>query len=240
MSMVDIAILVVLAFGALIGFKRGFTKEFVSCVGFIVAVILAFYLKDTVSVWLYSHLPFFKFGGILKGVTALNIFVYEVLAFLIVFSILMILQKVLLFATGIIEKIFDFTIILGIISKLLGAIVGVVEYFVIVFIALYVFTLPVFNMNVLQDSKYGKMILEKTPFLSGIVDDSVKVIEEFTDLKEKYRTSGSAAEFNYETLDLFLKYNVMSVENTEMLIKKDKLKIDRVDELLNKYRKVEE
>lgn len=240
MSIVDIILLVVLAFGALIGFKRGFTKELVSFIGFILAVVLAFYLKDTVSVWFYGHLPFFKFGGILKGVTALNIFVYEVLAFLVVLSILMILQKILLFATGIIERIFDFTIILGIVSKLLGAVVGVIENFVIVFIALYVLTLPVFNMNILRDSKYGKMILEKTPFLSGVVDKSVKVIEEFTDLKEKYQTSGSAAQFNYDTLDLFLKYNVISVENTEMLIEKDKLKIDRVEKLLEKYRKGEE
>ena len=153
---------------------------------------------------------------------------------------MLILQKLLLFATGIIERIFDFTIVLGLFSKILGAIVGLIENFVIVFIVLYVLTLPFFKVDVLKDSKYGKIILEKTPILSGVIDKSVDVIEEFATLKEKYETSGSAAEFNYETLDLFLKYNVISVENTEMLIEKDKLKVDRVEELLNKYRKVEE
>lgn len=236
MSAIDIVILLVLAFGALIGFKRGFTKELVSFVGFILVVIISFVLKDTVSVWFYQHLPFFKFGGVLKGVTALNILVYEVLAFLIVFSILMVLQKVLLFATGILEKIFNLTIVLGFFSKILGALLGLIENFVIVFIVLYVLTLPFFHFNILTDSKLGKDILEKTPFLSGMVEKSVNVFTEFAELKDRYKTSGTAAEFNYETLDLFLKYKVISVENTEMLIKKDKLRIDRVDELLNKYR----
>lgn len=238
MDVIDMIILIVLAFGALLGFKRGFTKELVSFVGFILVVIVSFALKDTVSVWFYQHLPFFKFGGVLKGVTALNILVYEVLAFLIVFSLLMILLKVALFATGILERIFDFTIILGFFSKILGALLGLVENFIVVFIVLYVLSLPFFNFNILNNSKLGKDILQKTPFLSRMVEKSVNVFSEFAELKDKYESSGTAAEFNYETMDLFLKYKVISVENTEMLIKKDKLSIDRVDELLNKYREV--
>ena len=77
MTTIDIVILVVLALGAFFGFKRGFIKETVSFLGFVFAVVVSFLLKDQVSVFLYSHLPFFKFGGIVKGVTALNILVYE-------------------------------------------------------------------------------------------------------------------------------------------------------------------
>lgn len=236
MNITDLIILLLLAFGALLGFKRGFTKELVSCIGFIVVLILAFVLKDTVSVWFYKYLPFFKFGGVLKGVTALNILVYEVLAFLIVLSVLMLIQKLLLFATGILERIFDFTLILGFFSKILGALLGLFENLIFVFIALYVLSLPIFNFNILDGSSIGKGILENTPYLSSKVEDSIQVFKEFADLKEKYSTSGSAAEFNYDALDLFLKYDIISVDNVEMLIEKDKLSIDRVDELLNKYR----
>ena len=46
-------------------------------------------------------------------------------------------------------------------------------------------------------------------------------------------------EFNKETLDLFLKYNVVSVDSVDKLIKDNKLKIDGIDEVLVKYRKEE-
>ena len=46
-------------------------------------------------------------------------------------------------------------------------------------------------------------------------------------------------EFNKETLDLFLKYNVVSIDSVDKLIKDNKLKIDGIDEVLVKYRKEE-
>ena len=87
MSIVDILIIIFLVFGALLGFKRGVFRELVSALGFILSVIFAFLLKGPVSNFLYEHLPFFNFGGIFKGVSVLNIIVYEVIAFLIMLSI---------------------------------------------------------------------------------------------------------------------------------------------------------
>lgn len=77
----DAAIILILIMGAVVGFKRGFTYEVVSTVGFFLVLILAYFLKNPLSVFLYEHLPFFKFGGIFKGVTVLNIFLYEVMLF---------------------------------------------------------------------------------------------------------------------------------------------------------------
>ena len=64
----------------------------------------------------------------------------------------------------------------------------------------------------------------------------MKVLDEFGDLKNKYESTENASEFNRETLDLFLKYDVVTVESVDKLIEKDKLKIDTVEEILNKYR----
>ena len=41
-NIVDIIILIILAFGALLGFKRGFTKQLVSLVGIFAIIILSF------------------------------------------------------------------------------------------------------------------------------------------------------------------------------------------------------
>lgn len=236
MNIVDVIIILLLLYGAVMGFKHGFTRQLVSFLGILVITALSFYFKNYISVFMYEHLPFFKFGGIFKGVTVLNIALYEVIAFLIVFNILLIIFRILLTFTKIFEKILTFTIILGIPSKILGAVVGVVEYFIIIFIGLYVCSLPFFTGNLLNGSKYADKILNSTPILSTHISKTMKVFKEFEELKDKYEVMNQASEFNLETLDLFLKYKVITVESTERLINQKKLDIPNVDSVLNKYR----
>ena len=114
MLFLDIIILIFLAFGALLGFKRGFTRQLVALVGLVVIIILSFLLKNPISVLLYNNLPFFNLGGVFKDITILNILIYEAIAFLIVFSILSIVYKILIRITNIFEKILKATIILSI------------------------------------------------------------------------------------------------------------------------------
>ncbi len=236
MNIIDIIIIVFILLGALVGFKRGVTKQLVSCLGLIAVVILSFLLKNPVSIFLYEHLPFFKFGGLLKGVTVLNILLYEVIAFLVVFAILMVALKLLLLATTLFEAILKATIVLSIPSKIMGAIVGILENFIITFIILYVLMLPIINIDITKDSNLGNKILKSTPILSGMVDKSFVVIEEFTDLKEKYESATNANEFNLETLDLFLKYDIITINSVDRLVEKNKLVIDNIDIVLKKYR----
>lgn len=238
MNIFDVAIILLLISGMVVGFKRGFSKELVISVGFILIVILAFILKNPISVFLYEHLPFFRFAGIIKGVTALNIILYEIFAFLIVLSILTIGLKLLIHFTNILEGFLKVTIIFAPLSKIGGMIVGLVESYVWVFIALYVLALPIFEIPALSESKFKDPILNNTPILSKLVDNSMNVINDFATIKEKYEVSPNASEFNRETLDLFLKYDVISVESVDTLVQKDKLKIDNIDDILNKYRDV--
>lgn len=240
MNVIDLIIIILILFGAVVGFKRGLTRSLVSALGMIAIVILAFLLKNPVSVLLYEHLPFFEFGGIIKGVTVLNVVLYELLAFVIVLAVLGIALKVLTLVTTIFEKILNATIILGIPSKILGAVVGVLEWFVIVFIGLYILNMPMIHIKEVEESKLAPVILTKTPILSGVINNTTKVVEEFTSIKDKYKDSNvKTEEFNKETLDLFLKYDVVTVESIEKLIDDGKLKINNIEEILNKYRNEE-
>lgn len=238
MNIVDALIILVIIAGGLVGFKKGFTRELVSFLGVFLVIILSFLLKNPVSAILYEHLPFFSFGGMLKGITSLNILLYEIIALLIVMSILTIVLKVITMVTKVFETLLKFTIILGIPSKLLGMVVGFVEGFVWVFIALYVLNLPVFNIKEVQESKYKDTVLENAPILSSLGNDTIKVIDEFAELKEQYDDDNiDSNEFNLQTLDVFLKYNVVTVDSVEKLEKKGKLKIEGLDDLLKEYRK---
>ena len=236
MNIVDVGIVFLLLFGALRGFKRGFTRQLINSLGFIIIVFLAFQLKTPVSLLLFKILPFFKFGGVLKGVVVFNILLYEILAFLIVLVLLSLLLKVLLLASRVFETILNMTIILGIPSKILGAIVGVVEYYVIIFVLLYVASLPVFDTSIFDESQNKNLILNNTPILSNFADKSLGVLDDFTVLKEKFTTEKDVNQFNLEALDLLLAKQIVKVETIDSLIGNNKLRLDNVEIVLKKYR----
>lgn len=224
MNVVDILILIIIGLGFLLGFKRGFTRELVSFLGIFVIIVLAFLFKNPVSVYFYNHLPFFTFGGIFKDITVLNILVYEVLAFVVVFIVLLIILKILLKFTKIFEKLLTATIILGIPSKILGGVLGIVQAIVYVFISLYILTLPTINIKEVKDSKVSNIILEKTPILHKICDDSVLVYDEIIKLKDEYETTNNVQEFNQKALNIMIENNVISKENAIKLIEEGKIK----------------
>lgn len=235
MNIVDVLIIIFLAFGAVTGFKQGFTKSLVNCVGYIVIIVLAFILKNPISEFLMSFLPFFDFFGLIKGLTVFNIAFYEIIAFILVFGILLIILKILLIATTIFEKILSLTIILGIPSKILGAIIGVIKNFVIVFGILYIINLTGVAAEDMNKSTFNEPILNNTPVLSSFAGDTVNVMQEFGTIKDKYENTTDNNEFNLETLDLFLKYNIVTPETAQKLIDNGKLKIKGAERVIDKY-----
>lgn len=236
MNITDILIIVFILLGAVVGFKRGFTSSLVNFIGVILVVVIAYFLKNPVGDFLMSFCPFFAFDGIIKGVTVLNIAVYQIIAFILVFSILMIGLKLLLMATGILETILKFTIVLGIPSKILGAIVGLIENYIIVFFVLYLLSMPNFlEVGFIKESKYREPILKNTPILSGVAESTLEVLDEFKGLTDKYEQSENSNEFNLETLDLFLKYRVVTVDTVKNLVESGKIKIEGIDAILDKY-----
>ena len=232
MNIVDILIIVFILLGAFIGFRDGFTKALVNAIGVIVVTAIAYVLKNPVSEILMSFMPFFNFGGI----TSLNIVLYEVIAFLLVFSILMIILKIVAVTTGIFETFLKFTIVLGIPSKILGAVVGAIKNYILVFFALYVLSLPTFaSWSFINESNYREPILSKTPLLSVVAAQTVSVFDDFASLKDKYENSDNTNEFNLETIDIFLKYKVVTPKTVNSLIDNGKLDIDGIENVLNKY-----
>lgn len=231
----DMIIIIFILLGLVVGFKRGLTTQLLATVGLIVVVVLAFILKDPIAEFMYKNLPFFSFGGMFKGVSVLNIIVYEVLAFLISLAILIAIFEFLMYATTIFEKLLKWTVFLGFSSKILGAIIGMIENFVIAFVILYIVSLPTLNINI--DSPVKDKILKNTPILNTYVDNSLVVINEFTELKDKYKHSTNPNQFNKEALDLLLKYKITNVAAVDVLVKKGKLEIEGIEDVLVKYRK---
>ena len=223
MDIVSIIIIIFLIFGGIVGLWRGFTRELVSLVGIFAVVVLSFLFKNPISVFLYTHLPFIKGITILKDVPVLNILVYEVFAFLILFFGLLIVLRIIAFIASMFEKLINFTIILGIPSKILGAILGVVEAFIYVFVSLYILKLPIFEQKYISKSELADKILSSTPILTKICDDTLDVFNEIIELKDKYPVVEDRLAFNQEILDVLIKDKVITKENAQMLIDQKKL-----------------
>lgn len=232
MNIVDIIILVFIVLSAFVGFSRGFFKQTIMFVGTILVICLSFIFKNPLSLFMYKNLPFFKFSGL----TSLNILLYEILAFIILIVVLSIVLVILVKITGIVEKILKATIILAIPSKLLGMLVGIIESIVILYFVLFILSLPIIKVPYLNESKYAKIIMNKTPILSSVCDNIMKTFDEISEFtEENLKLNFDVNKANKDILEIILKNRVATSDNVRYLVEKDKIKIDNVNELLEMY-----
>lgn len=231
-TIIDYLILIFILSYGLLGYKRGVFKQTIIFVGTILVFVISYKFKNVIGDFLVLNLPFFDFENILNGAVSLNIILYQAIGFLLVSVVLTIIFKILVAITGVFEKILRFTIILGIPSKILGLIVGLIEGYIISFIILFVLYQPMFNINKLNESKYASTILNKSPILSNIAEDSLETVEEIYELYD----IKDANTLNLEIIDIVLEKDVTSVEIVEKLLEKDKLRINNIDTVLNKYK----
>lgn len=225
MNIVDSILLLALLAGAVIGFKKGFIKTMVSLIGTILVIVISFKLKDPISDFMFKYLPFFNFKGTYEGLTALNILIYEAIAFILVFVFLSAILGIIINISGVIEKLLNVTIILGVFSKILGAIAGLLE--MIAFSYIVLFALAQFNVtsNYVLESKVGSIILENTPILSHVAAGPVRAIEEIYELQEKYEDKNNMEKFNQEALRILVQFKVISSDKTQELIDSSKIKV---------------
>lgn len=233
----DAVVFLFLLAGAVVGFKRGVIKSLVNFVGTLVCIILAFFLKNPLSVLMYTNLPFFKLSGIFEGVAVVNILIYEVIAYLIVLSILFAVLKIALMLSGIVEKLLKATVILAIPSKVLGLIFGAIEAYIIVFVVFFILNQIPGTTYIVDESKIGNGILVNTPVLSGIMNDAFISFNEIYDLGEEYKSSQDKSEYNRRAFEILIKNEVISTDNARKLLDSKKLTIVDADEIINKYEK---
>lgn len=229
-NIIDAVIILFLLMGAVVGFKKGVIKSVVTFVGTIVVLILSFTLKNPLSVFLYTYFPFFN-----VGIAAINILIYEAIAFLIVFALLSTILGIVIKISGIIETLLKFTIVLGIPSKILGAIFGFFEMYLFIFVLLFVLLQFNGSSSFVSGSKMADFILGKTPVVSNIMENTYNGAKEILSLNENYQNSQDKEKLNQDGLDILLKYKVLSVENANKLLEKGKLKIKDAEAIVKKY-----
>lgn len=225
MNVVDVIIIALLILGGVAGFKAGVIKKLTDFIGMFVVIILAFYLKNYISVIMYENLPFFNFFGLINGIDALNILLYEVIAFLVIFIALLFVLKVVLMLTGLVEKILKATVILSIPSKLLGIVVGVIEMYVYLFLILVIVSLPIFDSSFLKNSKMNNFILNNTPVLSSVSEEIIDIYGDVYNIIDN-RKNKTNEQLNEEILRVLIDKKVVTKESAKKLVDKNKIHIN--------------
>lgn len=238
MNIFDIGIIVILLICALVGWKKGVLKEVVSLVGLIVIFIVAYTFKEEIGNTLCKYLPFFSFEGNLKGLVSINILIYQMIGFFLIYSVLFAVYQIILKISGIFQKLINWTLILALPSKLGGALIGLVEGYLIVFALLLVAIIPLKNHELIKESKLSNFIVFKTPIVSNYtsnitdtVTDTYKLVD---DLVSKKLTTNEA---NLQIIDTMIEYDVVSKKTVEQLVVLDKLKeVKGLDKVLDKHK----
>ena len=220
MGFVDILVIIVLILGGITGAKNGFFKQTVVLVGTIICFLLAWFLKNPIANFMSYNFPFFSFNGL----ESLNIVFYQLTAFLVLLALFAAVLVVLTKITGVFEKILKFTIILGIPSKILGFIVGLIETYIIVFAILFFAKQPIFNQEVFEDSKLTPVIVNSSPGLSNIVSNMNESLKDIFIITKDYEDNHDKNSTNKQIIDSLLKHKVIDKDYVDKLVKKGKIK----------------
>lgn len=240
MVVLDIIIIILFIISFLEGWKKGLLTSLVKLLSSILIFILAFLLKGPISLIFVEHLPFISFGGIFAGITSINIILYEGLAFLLCVLVLSIVFKILLKLTGVINKLLNATIILGLPNKLGGAIINLLRYYIIAFIIIFIVSLIPKTSEYVLESNLSNAMLNKTPILSSMTKDINKSLKEIYDLAKEFDKNTDQEEINVETLKILLKYDIINEDTVRNLYKQDKLNIDDIETIIDQQNQEEE
>lgn len=170
--MLDLLILAFIIGGLITGFRRGLIVQAIHLVGFVAALIVSFLyykqLADKFVLWVpYPAVTAQSKLAITIADLDLELTFYRLLAFVFIFIIMK-------FGLQLIASMFDFLKhlpVLGFVSQLVGAILGMVEFYMSMFFILYVaYLLPIdFLQSFIQNSTLAKTMFEHTPILSETV-----------------------------------------------------------------------
>ncbi|TWT26321.1 CvpA family protein [Planomicrobium sp. CPCC 101110] len=172
--MLDILLLILLLGGLIVGAKRGLVVQLIHMVGFIIALIVAYLYYKPLAEYFVLWVPYPAISEGSRFTIAveqldLDQTFYQLFAFALIFFAVK-------FALQVLASMFDFLKylpLLGFASKILGAVLGLIEVYILLFIFIYVLALLPMDaiQTQLENSGIAQTMLEHTPFFSEKVKE---------------------------------------------------------------------
>lgn len=170
--MIDIIIIVLLLLGTYLGYSRGMVRQLFNIVAVVLGYIVSFALSSRLALIFFSASPASnelvnKFNDSLAGLN-ISAGYYKIIAFFLIFFIVRFGIQLVGNMLGLVAKL----PVINTANKLLGAVLGFVEIYLIIFVCIYlVFVLQIsaeFHQSLIN-AKLPVIIFEQTPILSEMV-----------------------------------------------------------------------
>lgn len=227
---IDIILLAFIALGTYLGTRKGLIKTAVSFVGLVAIVIISYTLKSYLANFLIDFLPFFNFGGALEGLTSLNILIYNIISFVVIFVLLYCFLNIILSLTGFIDTLLKFTVIWIIPSKIGGAILGLLEAWVFLFLAVFVVSQFSFTNSFIEESKISNFMLNHTPIIGTYLSNATMAIDDIYEGIKEYREdeTKTTKDLNLFILQKEIYYGFVSKDKARELMDIGKIDVGNV------------
>lgn len=167
--MVDIIIALLLAAGAYLGYKRGLIMQIFYLGTIIIGYVLSMLFSSRLAYLFTSMIPIPAdvtegLEGIYKGLNIPTAY-YRIVSFIVLFIVIRLIIQILAQTLGVVRKL----PLIKITDRYLGAILGFLEIYLIVFVVLYLVTVlptPDWKIAIFKDSVLPDYIIQNTPILS--------------------------------------------------------------------------
>ena len=108
----------------------------------------------------------------------------------------------------------------------------------LVFSFIVLFVLLQFNVTseYITSSTIATSIIDKTPIIGTMVNDTYKAIQDINGLRDKYKDNTNKDAYNCEILAIMLDYEVVTPEVTQKLIDSHRLSFTGAQSILDSFK----
>lgn len=229
MTWVGIIVLVLVALGGFLGWRKGALRGLVNLVGLTAIIILSYQFKDFLGTIIIKYMPFFSFAGDYVGIYAVNFLFYQALAFLVVFLLLYCILNILINLSGMVEVLDRFTKVFDLPSKIVGVIFGIFDMLVYVFLVGFVFLSVPTTAKYIMEDKVAMTVVRQTPVLSSVFGYSIRVEQtQYNIVKENPKTEEGAKEASLAIIRDLIGYDVVEADLIQETIDNGKVHLENV------------
>ncbi len=223
-DVIDIVIVLIIAFGAYLGFQNGAIKQISDLIILFILSYISGIISDKLFGMLYKYLPFFNFKATAQGIKSINIIFWKILLYVICIILLISIVSKIFKKIKLEDKITNTMIESGFISKIFGAIISLPLMIILMFNLLLILHSPNFNLKSIMKTKLSPIIMENIPILSkensNLYNNQKDIIEI---LNDQNITKSNYKSINEKIIDNMLETKLVSEELIEELKNEDKL-----------------
>lgn len=214
---VSIIIVIVLVADIVAGYKTGFLESGVKFLKTVIAMLIAYFVKAPLSEYMYVKFPFFEFDGIFKGVSAVSILLYELIAFFVVFILIIAILNFISNVLRLEQRILRLVSLIGVPNKIMGAVIGGLKSLVMLYFLLSILFV---GSNIYGFDINGSLAdyIVDAPILNNTFGNVLDSFEEIGVMAKEYENIQDKETLNNKSIDILLEYDIITKENLDILI----------------------